>query len=117
MKNFLIIAVLAMFTTITFASDYSDYKQDLNEYNKCVRTAEVFSGGPECVEPVFETCNDFSEALGYCPDYNVDSSVVYDNGDLYLNDIVVIQDHNVMRLSYVKMILVDGVFIITEIAE
>lgn len=120
MKRFLIttiLMILMMFTVTVFASDYSDYKQELTEYNKCVRTAGVFSGGPECIEPVFKTCNDFSKALGYCPEYDVNTSVVYDNGDLHLNNIAVIQDHTVVHLKYVKMRLVDRVFVITEIVE
>ena len=116
--KFLISIILITFMSISYASsDYNEYKAELNEYKLCVQTANVFSGGPECVEPVYTNCTEFAEVLGYCPVYDVDSPIVYDNGILHIENVIVIQDHKVIELSYVKMELVDGVFVITEIIE
>ena len=107
-----------MFASVTYsASDYEEYKEQLDEYNSCVQTSENFGGGPECIEPVYTNCTEFSKLFDYCPAIDVDTPVVYDNGFLHLNDITVIINTKVTALSYVKMKLVDGVFVIVETIE
>lgn len=122
MKKFLF-GLVMMFASISVFADgsYDDYTKEVAAYDKCVEVNKNFSGGSPCIEPD----SDYFE-LSFLNDsvYKTPLGIktekvcsIYIDGQLFMNDVVVLIDGKRINLSHVKMVLEDGSFYIEEISE
>ena len=104
MKNLLFSVLISfVFVGASYAYDYGDYLIERGEYERCVIASQNFSGGPDCIEPVYTNCTKLDVFLDACEPIIIDSQVVYEDGSLYLSGVIVLVEDNPVAIDFVKM--------------